>query len=272
MGQEEQLKLKRENSKQAIALALQGQWEEAIAVNKAIVESSPTDVDAYNRLGRAYMETGDYKHAKEAYSRTLQIDAYNTIAKKNLERLAYAREGGKTKVAHKVGVKPQQFIEEVGKAGTVALTQIASREILAALVAGDAVKLKVDNGHLVVQNSQGNNIGVVDPRHGQRLVRLMKGGNRYAAVVSSSTSNAVSVLIREEFQHPTQKGLVSFPPKPVRVQNFVQSKSTSREEELEEADDEERENDDEPREREGNGEERLGEGFAIENGDSNGDD
>ena len=53
--EEERTRLKRQSSKQAIALALQGQWREAVAANKGILENFPKDVDAYNRLGRAYL-------------------------------------------------------------------------------------------------------------------------------------------------------------------------------------------------------------------------
>ena len=54
--EEEQVSLRRRGSKQAIALAMQGRWREAVAANKSLIESFPNDVDAYNRLGRAYME------------------------------------------------------------------------------------------------------------------------------------------------------------------------------------------------------------------------
>jgi len=53
---------------------MQGRWKEAIAANKSLIESFPNDVDAYNRLGRAYMELGEYSRAREAYGRTLELD------------------------------------------------------------------------------------------------------------------------------------------------------------------------------------------------------
>ncbi len=77
----EQVGLKRRRSKQAIALAMEGRWREAIAINKEIIESFPNDVEAYNRLGRAHLELGEYSQAKEAYSRAAELDPYNIIAK-----------------------------------------------------------------------------------------------------------------------------------------------------------------------------------------------
>ena len=40
------------------------------------------------------MELGDYPKAKEAYEKALQLDQYNTIAKKNLQRLAHLGDDG----------------------------------------------------------------------------------------------------------------------------------------------------------------------------------
>ncbi len=50
---EEQVKLRRQSSKEAIALAMQGRWREAVAANMSIIGDFPNDVDAHNRLGRA---------------------------------------------------------------------------------------------------------------------------------------------------------------------------------------------------------------------------
>ena len=51
----------------------------------------------------------------------------------------------------------------------------------------------------------------MEPRHGQRLVRLIRGGNRYSAAIVSSTDKAVTVIIRETYQDPSQSGQLSFP-------------------------------------------------------------
>ena len=94
MSQEEVklIRLRRQRSKQAIALAMEGRWQEAVAANRSIIESFPEDVDAYNRLGRAYLELGEYSQAREAYRQAVELDPYNAIAKKNLQRLSYLKE------------------------------------------------------------------------------------------------------------------------------------------------------------------------------------
>ena len=234
--EEEQVRLRRQGSKQAIALAMQGRWREAIAVNKNLIESFPSDVDAYNRLGKAYMELGEYSQAREAYERAIEIAPYNTIARKNLRRLAHLGETlvGPERDSHKV--EPQHFIEETGKAGEVDLYHLAPPEILATMVAGDRVYLKIDGSSLIVENGRGEYLGQVVPKHGQRLIKLMEGGNEYAAAILSSTEDKISVIIREVYQDPSQVGRPSFPPKGVEsLRPYIGDRIIRRELEYEEA-------------------------------------
>lgn len=209
--EEESTKLRRQSSKQAIALAMEGRWREAVTANESLIESFPNDVDAYNRLGRAHMELGEYSLAREAYEKAIKVDPYNTIARKNLNRLSHLGEAEVDKVGSLDKVEPQQFIEEVAKAGVVNLRRLASTEILAKTVAGSRVNLKVDGPHLIVENNRGEYLGQVEPRHGQRLIKLMAGGNRYIATIISSSEEAVTVIIREVYQHPSLVGQPSFP-------------------------------------------------------------
>ncbi|MFC1897062.1 tetratricopeptide repeat protein [Chloroflexota bacterium] len=211
--EEEQVSLRRRGSKQAIALAMQGRWKEAIAANKNLIESFPNDVDAYNRLGRAYMELGEYSRAREAYSRTLELDSYNAIAKKNLHRLSHLGDSmaGSGVDFHKV--EPQHFIEEIGKAGVVNLNRLAPREVLAKMVAGDKVYLNIDGSNLIAQDGHGEYLGQVGGKHGQRIIKLMEGGNKYTAAVISSAEETMTIIIREVYQAPDQVGQLSFPSK-----------------------------------------------------------
>ena len=211
--EEEQVRLKRQRSKQAIALAMQGRWGEAVVANKSLIESFPNDVDAYNRLGKAYVELGEYFWAKEAYSRATELDPYNAIARKNLQRLAHLTESLVGSEADSRKIEPQQFIEEIGKAGVVNLYRLAPQEKLARVVAGDKVSLKIDGASLIVEDSHGEYLGEVEAEHEQRLIKLMKGGNKYTGTITNSAEDKMTVIIREVYQHPSQAGQVSFPAK-----------------------------------------------------------
>ena len=211
--EEEQSRLRRQSSRQAIALAMQGQWGEAIAVNQGLIETFPNDIDAHNRLGKAYMELGEYAQAEAAYGCALEIDRYNNIAKKNLRRLSHLREAGAGLDGGFQKLEPQNFIEEVGKSGVVRLYRLASPEVLARAVAGERVQLKVDGASLIVESARGEYLGQVGPRHGRRLVRLIEGGNEYSAAIINSSEGRATVIIREAYQDPSQAGRPSFPSK-----------------------------------------------------------
>jgi tetratricopeptide (TPR) repeat protein len=209
---EKQLRLKQQRSKEAIDLAMQARWQEAVTINKEIVKDYPDDVDAYNRLGRAYMELGKYKLALEAYKSAVKLDPYNAIASRNIRRLNDIKDTGRAEVETEK-VEPQQFIEEIGKAGVVTLNELAPKEKRARVVAGDRVVLKANGSMLTVEDSRGEYIGRADLKHAQRLARLMQGGNKYSAMVVKSTAEMMTLMIRETFQHPSQVGKLSFPPK-----------------------------------------------------------
>jgi tetratricopeptide (TPR) repeat protein len=224
--EDKQGKLRRQTSKQAITLAMESRWEESVDVNKSILESFPNDVDAHNRLGKAYMELGDYTNAKESYSRALKLDQYNTIAKKNLDRLEHmGNQAPGSKDSGVAKVDPHLFIEEIGKAGVLNLYQIAGSAILVKMMAGDKVVLKSKGISLAVETVYGEYLGLVPAKQGQRLLKLINGGNKYTAAVVASSGNSISVIIREIYQDPSQTEHVSFPARKLEeIQPYVTDK------------------------------------------------
>lgn len=206
----EKAKLRRHRTNDAIALAMQSRWEEAVAVNKSIIEVFPDDADAYNRLGKALTQLGRYAEAREAYGRAVEIEPSNSIARKNLDRLLHLKED---KEAPRDGrqVASHLFIEETGKAGVADLHNLARSHVLASIAAGDPVELRPKGQTLAVLRTDGEYIGEVEPRLGLRLIKLMEGGNKYAAAIASIAENKGRVMIKETFQHPSQVGRLSFP-------------------------------------------------------------
>jgi hypothetical protein len=202
---------RRQRTQQAIHLAMQGQWQEAATVNRAIIAVFPNDVDAYNRLGKALTEIGRYSEAREAYSKTLELDPINSIAQKNLARLATLDEGGPVQAEGGQKLSPQMFISEMGKTGMTVLTRPATKTA-ARMTAGDQVFLRRQNNTLVVESSQGEYLGEIEPKLGMRLIKLMEGGNQYAAAIATLNQDDIRVIIKETFQHPSQVGRLSFPP------------------------------------------------------------
>lgn len=207
---QDKAKLRRDKTKQAITLALEGRWEEAVEVNREILYFFPDDTEALNRMGKAHMELGHYPDAEDTFRHAVKISPYNTIAKKNLERLAQLREVTPApQQARKVTV--HQFIEETGRSGSTVLQSSAPRSELAKLTAGAPVKLQVQDKSLVAESAGGVPLGQVEPKLALRLTRLIAGGNRYEGVVTSVKDGRVTVLLKEAYRHPSQAGVSSFP-------------------------------------------------------------
>ena len=206
------LRLKLQRSKEAIDLAMRARWHEAVDVNQKLIEEFPDDVDSHNRLGRAFMELGKYSASREAYRKAQELDPYNAIAARNLRRLNDLQDADTDEVETDT-VEPQHFIEEIGKAGVVTLLELAPKGDRARMVAGDKVSLKVEGPALAVYNNKNVYMGKVDPRFGQRLIRLIIGGNQYSSSVIKSTADSMTIIIRETYQDPSQAGKLSFPPR-----------------------------------------------------------
>ena len=206
-------RLRRRSAKEAIALAMQGRWEEAVITNRSIIEVFPNDIDALNRLGKALTELGQYGQARETYGRAMEIDPKNGIASRNLQRLSLLNGTLAVPAQRRQRVIPQLFIEETGKAGLVSLEQPAPREVLAEMAAGDTVHLRLRGQGFIIESKHGEYLGRVQPRIGVRLAKLMDGGNRYTAAIASLVDSEIKVIITEAFQHPSQAGRPSFPAK-----------------------------------------------------------
>jgi tetratricopeptide (TPR) repeat protein len=222
---EDRARLKRVLPERAIALAMQNRWSEAADINRKIIELYPNDADAYNRLGKALLEMGRYRDALATYKRAIELDPNNMIAKKNVERLAgladkapaasNGHDNGKSeeKPSETARINPNMFIEETGKTGLTNLIKLGDPALLLKLTPGDTVELRVNDTALEVYDEAGQYVGTVEPRLSKRLIELMQGGNRYTAAVTTASESTITVIIRETYQHPSQRGKLSFPPK-----------------------------------------------------------
>ena len=217
------LKLKRNLSQEAVNFAVKGEWERATEVNIAILELFPTDVEAMNRLVKALIETGSYVDAQAALNQVREIAPYNNIAKKNRARLDQLTanpdlaKSETSKRARKAAGASQTFIEESGKSSTTVLRNSTSfrnsncRKPTVHLAPSDPVVLSREKNTVMVKTLDGQLLGQLEPKMGNRLARLMDGGNKYSAVVVSVNDDGVSILVRETFKHPSLQNMCSFP-------------------------------------------------------------
>jgi len=210
LSAEERARMRKQWTDLAVKQAQEGEWDDAITTNKNIISLFPLETEAYNRLGKAYSELGQYAEAHQAYAQTLKINPDNTIAKKNLERLEALKDVSIPVLVGADRIDPRFFIEEPGKAGTSDLINLASPTIISRVNVGDKLSLAVDGHRLLIRNAASDTIGQVEPRLANRLITYMGGGNRYAATIMLKELGLVRVILREEYQHPSMFGKVSF--------------------------------------------------------------
>ena len=202
---------RRHLSELAILQSTQGEWEEAVTTNRQLLELGG-DTDTYNRLGKALAELGRHAEALEAYEHALERDASNRIAERNVARLRVIATGEAVAVGDGKQEKATaaHFIEEMGKTGHARLINSPLAKQLAALSPGDAVEIKLEGGLLAARVGE-LEIGQVEPRIATRLGKLIKGGNRYEAAITTVDRAEVRIIIHEVFAHPANIGKVSFP-------------------------------------------------------------
>jgi Tetratricopeptide repeat len=222
---EDRMRLKRQRSEKAIQLAMQNRWQEAVELNRQIIELFPKDVDSHNRLGKALMELAQYADAREAYGEAARLDPTNTIAAKNLSRLATLAEeqaaAGVATAPSPTPVDPRLFIEESGKTAVTDLLDVPPFEAIAALTAGDALELEIKAGVVQLVTPTAQVVGQLEPKIAQRVTRLTEMGNRYSAAITSIDETHVRIIIREAFRHPSMGSRPSFPTQAPEVRPYT---------------------------------------------------
>lgn len=195
---------------EAVRLAVDARWEEAVELNEFIIQSFGADEGSQNRLGKALAELGRLEDAKAAYDASLAINPLNPVARKNaskLESLINAKDilkGGPVKVDLNL------FVEEMGKTTTTTL-RAAAGDVCSKVAAGDVAELRVDGDGIEIDTVRGVRVGSLEAKLARRLIKFIQGGNRYQAGITSCDGSTVKVIVREAHQDPKFVGKPSFP-------------------------------------------------------------
>src|SRR3990172_6518357 len=179
---------------QAIQTALEGNWQNAIAINKSLIQEDPNDIDALNRLALAYTITGKLKEAKSSYQKVLNLDPLNPIALRNLKRLKdkviFLSNGSSNSNIN------NKFLEESGKTKVVELINIAQPKIIETLRMGQSLELSIKRLKIFALEGR-QYIGVLPDDIARRLIKFINSGCLYEAYVKSSNPHKVTVFIKE---------------------------------------------------------------------------
>lgn len=197
--------------RQAIDAAISCNWQNAIDLNQKILEAEPKNTEVLNRLAKALFETGNYSHAKKIYNQVLEIDPYNTIAQKNLKKASSLKKDGINMAGQSMTLSPSMFLEEPGVTTLVNLVKIAEPQKLLKLSPGTVVNLVPKKRGVSVTDSRDIYLGAFPDDSAFHLLKLLKGGNKYMAIIKSiRPPSGLTVLIREIYRSKRFKNQASF--------------------------------------------------------------
>lgn len=189
---------------QAISAAKQSRWEDAVSLNNEILKQSPEDVQTLNRLGMAQMQVGAIAEAKKSFQVVLTIDKQNTIAQKQLERIA-------KKALHTLpSFTRNHFIEEPGKTKIVELHRLAGKQVLDNLAVGQTCQLKMKKRYISVETEDGQHIGALPEDISFRLTKLIQTGNTYFCSIQTCSNNQCLVYLKELSRSARNSDIHSF--------------------------------------------------------------
>ena len=210
MSEVERVKPRAVFVEEAIQLALDSRWQEALSVNRQLIERHGPDEDTHNRMGKALSELGQLQEALDAYQQALEINPLNIIAQKNRRRLEMVLTAGERIGGSSGAIDVDLFTEEPGKSALTVLTPIG-RDVSVAVNPGDVVELERKANTLLAHTLRGVSLGQVDTKIARRLVPLMTTGNRYSSAVARVDGDRIEIMIREAYQAPENARKTSFP-------------------------------------------------------------
>lgn len=193
----------------AIEAAVTSNWEEAVKINKKIVKLAQTNVEALNRLGRAYICAGEMKKAEKIYKKVLDIDPYNIIAKKNTEKLSKivntnvnsnglasgnGHQRGNITSAHSY---TNFYLYEPGKTKIIQLLNLAPPPTIACLSCGEKLAMNLKKHGVTVTAEDGTYLGALPDDLAHKLLSYINGGNKYEVYVKFATSKNLTIFIKE---------------------------------------------------------------------------
>lgn len=206
-------------TKAAIMAAASLKWQEAVKINQKIVKIADPSVETLNRLAKSYMGLGEGKKAQKYYKKALELDPYNIIAKKNLEKITKVNGDGKIHNGNGHSPKTQVnlstlFLYEPGKTKIIGLLNLAPPQILAAVSCGDEVCLNPKKHSVTVASGDGTYLGALPDDLAHKLIAYIEGGNKYEAYVKCATTKMLSIFIKEVYKSERFTNQPSFAPSP----------------------------------------------------------
>lgn len=196
--------------KQAINNAMNGQWIDAIKFNEDIIKIDKKNIEAYLRLGFAYLQINKIKKAKQYYSQALKIQPNNNFVKKNLERIKIL-DSKKLTSSNTTPLDPLLFVDIPGKTKTVSLVNCGPKSVLAKLTVGQRVFLINKKRRVEIRTEDKEYTGCLPDDLSKRLAIFIKNGGIFSVYIKETSLKNITVLIKEEKKGAKMMKFVAFP-------------------------------------------------------------
>lgn len=197
----------------AIQAVKDADWKNAVLINQEILEQSPKNLEAMNRLGLALLKLKKEKEAKKVFKNVLTIDRSNIIANKHLKKIK-----NKEKTPDIIFNNNADFIEEPGKSKIISLHRLTSSSQLNKLKVGQQCFLQTKNRYISIVDDKKKHIGALPEDISFRLSKLIAGGNQYSCVIYKIDDKQCCVQLKEVLRSKKNSQLQSFPSKKINNQ------------------------------------------------------
>lgn len=197
----------------AIQAVKDSDWKIAVQINQEILEQSPKNLEAMNRLGLAYLKLKKEKEAIKVFKNVIKIDRSNIIANKHLRKLK-----NNEKTADVIFNHNADFIEEPGKSKILPLHRLTSRGQLCKLKVGQQCFLQIKNRYISIIDEKNKHVGALPEDISFRLSKLIADGNQYSCVVYRVDDKQCCIQLKETFRSKKNQQLQSFPSKKINNQ------------------------------------------------------
>lgn len=216
---------------QAVDAAVNFNWQNAVDLNKQIIQQENNNLSAYLRLGFALLQLQKYDPAKKIYQKALRLQPNNIVAKENLERIMILRTRRiKKAIGQPTQFNPNLFLDIPGKTKSVALVNLGQKSALAHLTVGQEVFLKPKKRKVEIRTGTNEYIGSLPDDLSKRLMFFLKAKSKYRVFIKEANLNKTKVFIREEHKRKKVANYLSFPQKMQSNMNDILSDRDQEEE------------------------------------------
>lgn len=199
--------------RQSIDAAIKFNWPIAIKINQEIIKIDKKNINAYLRLGFAYIQSNQYSLSKESYQKALKLQPGNQIAKQNLDRLTILEKKGKRKDRkQEISLDPNLFIDIPGKTKSVVLVNLGQKDVIAQLFIGQEVIFKSKKRRIEIRTKNQEYLGCLPDDLSKRLTFFIEAQSKYRIYIKEANLNKVTIFIKEEKKGKKVIKFISFPP------------------------------------------------------------